>query len=230
MPIFALTKEPIFPPPDLADEDGLLAIGGDLSPQRLLLAYSMGIFPWFSADEPILWWSPDPRFVMYPSELKVSKSMKQVLRRGKFNCTIDTCFREVITACQHQPRRGQYGTWITEEMLEAYCWLHEMGWAHSVEVWNQEGNLVGGLYGVSMGNCFFGESMFALESNASKVGYITLVRQLEEWGIGLIDCQIHTAHLESLGARLIPRYPFLQELAECLKVNTRKGKWRFDKI
>lgn len=231
MPIYSLDKDYLtFPPPYMAEEDGMLAIGGDLSSERLLLAYSIGIFPWFSQHEPILWWSPDPRCVLYPEDLKVSKSMKQVFRKKTFTVTADQNFREVISACQNQPRKGQFGTWITSEMLEAYCQLHEMGFAHSIEVWNTEQKLVGGLYGLSLGGCYFGESMFARQSNASKAGFITLVHNLQKWGIDLIDCQIHTDHLESLGAIEIPRADFLEDLQERLKEKTLRGKWNLEAV
>jgi leucyl/phenylalanyl-tRNA--protein transferase len=213
MPIFALTDDLIFPPPHLAEPDGALAIGGDLSAERLILAYRSGIFPWYNPGEPPIWWSPDPRFVLYPSKLKVSKSMRQVLRKDKFRVTFDQNFDQVIRNCQQIRREGQRGTWITDEMVTAYLKLHEMGIARSVEVW-EAGELVGGLYGLAMGKCYFGESMFSKVSNASKTGFIKLVHRLEEQGCQLIDCQIYTAHLESLGAELIPRERFLKELEE----------------
>ncbi len=218
----------LFPPCELAEEDGLLAVGGDLSPERLLLAYQSGIFPWFSYPDPILWWAPDPRFVMLPSDIKISKSMKQVLRRNTFTITFDQDFAAVIKACQRQKRKRQIGTWITEEMRIAYEQLHEQGWAHSVEVWNQTGELVGGLYGIGIGNYYSGESMFAKESNASKAGYITLVKHLQAWGFLLIDCQIHTPHLESLGAYEIPRHDFMYQLQQALQHNREAQKWQFD--
>ncbi|MEM7101562.1 MAG: leucyl/phenylalanyl-tRNA--protein transferase [Bacteroidota bacterium] len=225
MPVFQLTEELIFPNPLFGRPDGLLAVGGDLSPARLLLAYSLGIFPWYSDEDPILWWSPDPRMVLLPSNLRVTKSMKQVLRNNHFRITFDTDFRSVITSCQQIDRPGQeFGTWITQEMLEAYCQLHEMGYAHSVEVWKDE-QLVGGLYGISLGNCFFGESMFAKMSNASKAGFITLVQALENKGFALIDCQTETNHLNSLGAENIPRIEFLRMLKNNLNGNDLKGKW-----
>ncbi len=231
MPIYALDKNHLsFPPPYLAEKDGMLAIGGDLSPERLLLAYQMGIFPWFSENEPILWWSPDPRCVLLPEDLRISKSMKQVFRKGTFHITADQSFREVISACQNQPRKGQYGTWITEEMVDAYCNLHKMGFAHSIEVWNATNELVGGLYGISMGKSYFGESMFARQSNASKAGFITLVLNLQKWGFEMIDCQIHTNHLESLGALDIPRASYLKLLEQTLSANTIQGKWTLEAV
>lgn len=214
-----------FPPVHYADEHGILAFGGDLSVKRLLLAYQSGIFPWYNEDDPtILWWSPDPRFVLFPEQLKISKSMKQVLRKKQFKVTYDQSFREVMTACQQIKREGQYGTWITQDMLDSYCKLHEEGFAHSVEVWF-DGQLVGGLYGVSLGNCFFGESMFSKMSNASKTGFITLVQNLAKLGIKLIDCQVYTQHLESLGAEEIPRNDYIALLKQHLKNPTFHGNW-----
>lgn len=211
MPITILGPEPWFPPVDQADEDGLLAIGGDLSPQRLLLAYRSGIFPWFNTDGAIMWWAPDPRMVLEPKALKVSKSMSKVLASGPFTLTKDTCFDQVVSHCAGVPRTGQSGTWITPHMKRAYAQLHEMGWAASYEVW-QEGQLVGGLYGVDLGHVFCGESMFSLVSNASKFAFIHMVREKEQQGYTLIDCQLHTNHLESLGAGEIPRSHFMKVL------------------
>ncbi|MCB0853032.1 MAG: leucyl/phenylalanyl-tRNA--protein transferase [Bacteroidetes bacterium] len=224
MPIFALDQELIFPPADLADPNGIIAVGGDLSPERLILAYESGIFPWFSERDPIIWWSPDPRCVLFPQNLKVSKSMRQVMRKDKFSITYDHAFRVVIAACRKAPRPGQNGTWITPDMLEAYDVLHRKGYAHSVEVWENE-ELVGGLYGVSLGKCFFGESMFARVSNASKVGFITLVRDLIEKGFELIDCQVYTEHLVSLGAEEISRRDFLKKLQKNRKNDDLAGNW-----
>lgn len=211
MPIFRLTDDLIFPHPSLAEEDGLLAIDGDLSPERLMLAYSNGIFPWFSEDEPVLWWSPDPRFILYPKDIKISHSMKKLLKKNEYRISFDTCFRDVISSCANV--REESGTWITKEMIEAYCKLHELGYAHSVEAWYEE-KLVGGLYGISIGKCFFGESMFSTRSNASKAAFITLCRKLEEQGYIMIDCQVYTEHLESLGAINVSREKFLQLLEE----------------
>ncbi len=224
MPVFQLTNELIFPPPAYADPNGLLAVGGDLSPERLLLAYENGIFPWYSKGEPILWWSPEPRFVLYPNELKISKSMKQVLRSNKFTVSYDQEFHAVISQCRQMPRKDQPGTWITAEMIQGYCELHKQGFAHSVEVWH-EGELAGGLYGVSLGKCFFGESMFTRVSNASKTGFITLVRHLHVLGFDLIDCQVHTHHLQSFGARHIPREQFLSILFNSLQTPPIQGNW-----
>lgn len=204
-----LTDDLSFPNHELASPEGVLAFGGDLSVERLLLAYKCGIFPWFEADEPILWWSPDPRFVLFPEELKVSKSMKQVLRNSDFVVTVNTAFADVIDACSKIKRDGQAGTWITNSMRNAYIELHEMGYATSVEVWLDK-ELVGGLYGVDLGNgVFCGESMFTKVSNASKVGFITFIQNTN---YKLIDCQVYTNHLESLGAQDIPRDEFLSYL------------------
>ncbi|MBW8050638.1 MAG: leucyl/phenylalanyl-tRNA--protein transferase [Cytophagales bacterium] len=211
MPIFRLNNELIFPNPEFASKEGILAIGGDLSIERLLLAYKNGIFPWYSEGEPIIWWSPDPRFVLYPEKLKISRSMKQVLKKDLFRITLNQNFYEVISNCKKIARPRQGGTWLTDAMLEAYVNLHKAGYAHSVEVW-KDGNLVGGLYGVSLGKCFFGESMFSKMSNASKAGFITLVNELKKSGFRLIDCQVYTDHLKNLGAEEIPRTRFMTEL------------------
>lgn len=208
MPLHVLTDELWFPPADDAGEEGLLALGGDLSVDRLLLAYRSGLFPWFNEDEPPLWWCPDPRCVLFPNELYISKSMKQLLKRKAFTVTCNKAFEEVIRQCG-ETRMDQEGTWITEDIVDAYTELHQLGYAISVEAWNKE-ELVGGLYGIRLGNLFFGESMFNKESNASKYAFITLVQQLQKEGVVLIDCQVHTPHLESLGARMIPRKEFLQ--------------------
>ncbi|UYQ91628.1 leucyl/phenylalanyl-tRNA--protein transferase [Chitinophaga horti] len=214
MPVFPLDNRLVFPPVQLAEPDGLLAYGGDLRPERLLLAYRSGIFPWYS-EKPILWWCPDPRFVLLPRELKISASMKQVLKKGQFEITVNKNFSAVMSNCGRIARPGQDGTWITKEMLKAYEKLHELGYAVSVECW-QNGELVGGLYGLRIGRCFFGESMFARVSNASKAAFITFVKQLETEGVVLIDCQVHTEHLESLGARFMPRAEFLGILEDHL--------------
>lgn len=225
MPVFWLSEKTLdFPPPELASEDGILAIGGDLSPQRLIVAYRQGIFPWFNQDDPILWWSPDPRFVLFPTELKVSKSMRPYFNQKKFRVTFDRDFRSVILGCQEK-REGQYfDTWITDSMVEAYIRLHELGYAHSVEVWKGE-EMVGGLYGISLGKCFFGESMFTRASNASKFGFISLAKKLVELDFRLIDCQQQTRHLASLGARAISRKEFLQILKENEQEETLVGNW-----
>ena len=224
MPLFRLTDDLVFPPPQLALEEGLLAVGGGLSRERLLLAYSMGIFPWYSEGEPILWWSPDPRMVLFPERLHVSKSLRQTLRSGRFEVTMDQAFRRVIRACADAPGRGSEGTWITPAMIAAYTDLHEAGYAHSVEAW-RDGELAGGLYGVSLGACFFGESMFSAQSNASKAALAGLTERLMAWGFGLIDCQVANDHLRSLGAEEVSRERFLLLLAEGLRTPTRRGKW-----
>jgi leucyl/phenylalanyl-tRNA--protein transferase len=212
--MYILTDELSFPPIELADESGLLALGGDLKADRLLLAYRSGIFPWFNEEDPICWWSPDPRFVLFPRELKVSKSMGQVLKKGSFSFSINTAFAAVIANCKNVYRQGQPGTWISDEMEAAYINLHQRGFAHSAEAW-QDGVLVGGLYGIRLGNIFFGESMFSLRSNASKFAFINYVQLLQKENVQLIDCQLHTNHLESLGARMIGR-PVFKEYLETL--------------
>lgn len=211
--MYILTKELIFPPAELADEEGLLAFGGDLSTERLLLAYRNGIFPWFSEDEPICWWCPDPRFVLFPSELKIRKSMRTVLNSGALKFSVDKAFDEVIKNCQQVFRKDQPGTWITDEVLEAYTNLYKAGYAHSAEAW-KDGELVGGIYGVLLGKVFFGESMFSKVSNASKYAFIKYVKLLQNQNVQLIDCQVYTEHLESLGARMIDRKDFLQMLKQ----------------
>jgi leucyl/phenylalanyl-tRNA--protein transferase len=210
MPIYVLDKKLWFPPATNADSEGLLAMGGDLTVDRLLIAYKNGIFPWFDGDVP-LWWCPDPRFVLNPSELIISKSMQSLLKKRSFQFTTNRAFREVIKNCKNVKRREQDGTWITDSVEKAYIDLHELGFAHSAEVW-LDGKLMGGLYGIKMGKVFFGESMFSLMSNASKYAFISLVEQLKSEGIELIDCQIYTSHLESLGAKMISRDNFLQTL------------------
>jgi len=207
--MYFLLKELFFPDVSEADRSGILAVGGDLSPERLMLAYRSGIFPWFDSDEPILWWSPPKRMVLFPDELVVSKSMRNVLRKELFTVTFNKDFRAVISNCSHISRNGQRGTWINDEMIEAYVKLHELGYAKSVEVW-QDDELVGGLYGIDLGNVFCGESMFSKVSNASKVAFITLVQNLKVRKYTLIDCQVHNDHLESLGAREINREDFIK--------------------
>ena len=226
MPVFLLSDTIEFPLPYLASKEGLLAVGGDLSQKRLLLAYRMGIFPWFSNDEPILWWSPDPRFVLFPHEIKISKTLNKIIKKDMFRVTMDLAFNEVIKQCAQVRLQKNQGTWIVKDMIDAYCNLHESGFAHSVEVWLQ-GDLVGGLYGVSLGKCFFGESMFTLVSNASNVGLVKLAEHLKELSFDLIDCQVPTEHLTRFGARQIPRIRFLNQLEKSLKAPTRKGKWCF---
>lgn len=210
MPLYALDENIWFPPVSEALEDGLLAMGGDVSPERLVLAYRQGIFPWYDGDIP-LWWSPDPRFVLFPQELKISKSMASLIRKNTFRFSTDTAFAEVIRNCKQLQRRDQDGTWITDELEISLNRLHAMGYAHCAEAW-QGDELVGGLYGIRMGKLFFGESMFSKQSNASKYAFIEYVRHLQTQDVYLIDCQVHTPHLESLGARMIPRTEFMEAL------------------
>ena len=214
----------VFPEPDEADESGLLAIGGDLSIERLKLAYSQGIFPWYEDGMPILWWSPDPRMVLFPSKMIISHSLKQTVKKHKFTVTFDKAFSKVIEQCSFTPRKDQDGTWITREMKHAYQKLHEAGFAHSVEAW-LDGELVGGLYGVAMGRAFFGESMFHKETNASKVALVHLVEKLIEWEYEIIDAQVYTNHLESLGGELIPRNQYLKFLVKALEKQGIDGSW-----
>lgn len=216
-----------FPDVELANQDGILAIGGDFNWKRLQLAYSRGIFPWSNAEDPIVWWAPDPRYVIYTDELKIKRSMRPYLNQRKFKVTYDTCFREVITACMNSKRQGQQvGSWIYPELLEGYADLHKNGFAHSVEVWDQDGNLIGGLYGVAIGKIFCGESMFTTVSNASKYGFIHLAKNLKKRGYWLIDCQQPTQHLLSFGATGIRR----KEFTRLLKLNqeeiTDQGSWK----
>ena len=210
MPVFALDKELYFPPVELAEPDGLLAIGGDLTSERLLLAYRRGIFPWYEGQF-ILWWSPDPRFVLFPGELKVSRSMNALLSKNAFDFTINNSFKEVIHYCKEVKRPGQLGTWITDDVESAYVHMHELGYAISAEAW-KDGELVGGVYGIKLGKVFFGESMFSKVSNASKYAFIKFVDYLRQQGVELIDCQVYTEHLESLGARMIARKKFVEYL------------------
>ena len=217
-----------FPPVDraLTDPNGLLAAGGALPVDRLLRAYRRGIFPWYSEGQPVLWWSPDPRMVLRPGAIAISRSLRKQLRRSDFEVRTDTAFVRVVRACA-EPRDGQPGTWITSEMATAYANLHEAGYAHSVETWIGS-ELAGGLYGVSIGRMFFGESMFSRASDASKIALAHLARQLERWEFGLIDCQMSTPHLASLGAREMPRAEFIRSLVELVNYATRLGAWRFD--
>ena len=217
-----------FPPVELAlrSPNGLLAAGGDLMPARLLDAYRHGIFPWFSAGDPILWWSPDPRMVLFPDELKVSHSLHKTLRRGKHEVRTDSAFEQVMRACA-LPREGQDGTWIQEEIIEAYVRLHNIGLAHSVETWMDD-ELVGGLYGVSLGRMFYGESMFSRKTDASKIAFAHLVTQLKRWNFGMIDCQMNTPHLATLGAREISRREFLIRLQELIHYPDIASPWHFD--
>jgi len=224
MPVFLSPERHYFPNPRLASNEGLVAIGGDLSTHRLLLAYQNGIFPWFSEGEPILWWSPDPRLVLFPQEFKPSKSLQKTIRRSLFDVTLDQAFPEVIHECAQIRVEHQEGTWIVSDMIDAYCQLHTSGFAHSVEAW-QDGKLVGGLYGVSLGGCFFGESMFSRVSNASKVAFASLIDYLTMHQFDLIDCQVTTQHLIRLGAKEIPRDRFLDLLSATLQKPTLQGAW-----
>jgi leucyl/phenylalanyl-tRNA--protein transferase len=225
--VYRLGEEIAFPPPDDADPSGLLAVGGDLEPERLLLAYAMGIFPWYDESQPVLWHSPDPRLVLVPSELAVSRSLRRVLARGDFEVRLDGDFEAVICGCAEAPRKHNPGTWITRDMIAAYCRLFELGFAHSVEA-RTDGELVGGLYGVSLGGCFFGESMFSLRSDASKVAFVTLVRMLGDWDFDLVDCQVHTDHLARFGAEHWSRRRFLDVLECSLAKPTRRGPWSLE--
>jgi leucyl/phenylalanyl-tRNA--protein transferase len=227
MPVFQLSHKIGFPPPHLAEREGLLAIGGDLSEERLLLAYRMGIFPWYSEDDPIIWWSPDPRLVLYPEEIRVSRRLARVIKQGVFRVTMDRAFGEVIRECARTRRESGEGTWLVDEMVAAYERLYRSGFAHSVECWRGD-RLVGGLYGVSLGRAFFGESMFMRESNASKVAFVSLAWQLRKWKFPLVDCQVKTDHLLRFGAREVRRRVFLEQLGRALRMPTRRGRWRFD--
>jgi len=224
MPVFQLSERNIFPSPEYAEEDGLLAVGGDLNEERLLLAYSEGIFPWYSEGTPILWWSPDPRLILLPGELKVSRSLRQTIKRGMYHVTMDRAFDEVIENCASIRRKEGEGTWITTEMISAYVRLHNSGFAHSVESWYRE-ELAGGLYGVSLGGVFFGESMFTKRHDASKVAFVKLVQQLKEWDFRLVDCQVTTGHLKRFGAREVTRVEFMRRLRKALQGPHRHGRW-----
>jgi len=228
LPVFWLNNTELsFPHPTLAEPGGLLAIGGDLSEERLILAYRNGIFPWFEEDGYFYWYAPDPRWVLFPRELKIHKSMRPIFNGQKFRYTLDTAFREVMLACAETPRSGYEGSWISPAFVEAYSHLHKKGIAHSVEVWQGE-SLVGGLYGISLGKVFYGESMFTRVPNASKAGFITFTQALERAGFWLIDCQQQTSHLESLGARGIARDIFMEHLSKNIYEKTLLGQWAFD--
>ena len=227
LPVYRIPEKHIFPHPDLAEAGGLLGVGGDLDPGRVLLSYTLGIFPWYSEGQPILWFSPDPRFVLHPRDLHIHRSLRKRIRRNDYRITLDTAFEQVIASCQQTPRTGQAGTWITEEMRACYIQLHKMGHAHSVEAWRGD-ELVGGLYGVGVGTLFSGESMFAHESDASKVAFVWLVQQLQAWGFQLVDCQVFTEHLERFGAINIPRSRYLAQLEELIQEQNRTGPWSFD--
>lgn len=229
MVMYRLNRQDIrFPPIEQATPEGLLAIGGDLRPERLLEAYRHGIFPWYNDDQPILWWSPDPRAVLFPNKLHVPRSLQKCLRQNRFTVTLDTSFRTVMEQCAGP--RTQYpegGTWITEDMLDAYTQLYDLGYAHSVETW-QDGLLVGGLYGVAIGGAFFAESMFTTVDDASKVALVRLVRQLHAWGFRMIDCQQFSPHVARFGGEEIPRSGFVAHLTEALTLPDRRGRWEFE--
>ena len=227
MPVFRIEQPIVFPDPEMADDSGLLGIGGDLVPERLLLAYKTGIFPWYSVGQPILWWSPNPRMALKIQDFHIPRSLAKTLRKEPYTITLDTAFLQVIDACAAVERPNQEGTWITSEMRSAYNALHEKGYAHSCEAW-QDGVLVGGLYGLSVGRLFSGESMFAHAPDASKIAFVHLVRQLDAWGYPLIDCQLHTQHLARFGAKEIPRKDYLQTIATLIDLPGRIGAWAFD--
>lgn len=227
MPVFRLSEELAFPNPALARRDGLLAVGGDLSAERLVLAYSNGIFPWFSEDDPILWWSPPVRPVVNPADVRVPRSLAKAIRRKPYEIRLDTHFTDVVRACARAPRPGQSGTWITPEMRDAYVGLHALGIAHCAEAWAED-KLVGGLYGVCLGGAFFGESMFAKAPDASKVAFVTLCAQLARWGVELIDSQVTNEHTERFGTTEIPRAEFLARLRELVRRPMRQGPWTLD--
>lgn len=227
MPVYRIPREIVFPDANLAEPSGLIGVGGDLQPQRLLLGYASGIFPWYSEGQPILWFSPDPRMVLHTADLDVPRSLGKIVRRGDYRVTMDTAFAEVLRACKETPRPNQPGTWITEDMERAYTRLHALGFAHSVEAWKGD-DLVGGLYGVALGRLVSGESMFAWAPDASKVAFVHFVRQLQIWGFPLVDCQVHTPHLERFGAVEIPREQYLEEIPTLVQQPGRIGAWRFD--
>jgi leucyl/phenylalanyl-tRNA--protein transferase len=225
--IYRLSREPVFPDPARAEPDGLLAVGGDLSPERLLVAYAAGIFPWYGDDSPILWWSPDPRLVLEPARLHVPRSLGRTIRQGRYRVSADEAFERVIARCAARARPGQRATWITDDMFRAYVRLHDLGFAHSFEAWEGH-DLAGGLYGVSLGAAFFGESMFADRADASKVAFVRAVEWLATRNVNLIDCQVRTEHLVRFGACEIPRGVFLRRLAAALRQPTRRGRWSLE--
>jgi leucyl/phenylalanyl-tRNA--protein transferase len=226
MPIYYLPKDAnIFPHPLEADASGMLAVGGDLSPKRLVVAYQHGIFPWYNEDEPIVWWFPNPRCVLLPEKVKVSKSMRSYFNKGKYHVSFDHHFVKVIENCRGISRHGQDGTWLNDDMIAAYTDLHEMGYAHSVEVWDSQGEIVGGLYGIAMGKIFYGESMFSIKSNASKFALISLARKLQQLGFNLIDCQQETPHMKSMGAELMSAQVFYQYCRNNLLIKHHKRNW-----
>lgn len=227
MPVYALTEELWFPDPSEASSEGLLAVGGDLSPERVVLAYSRGIFPWYSEGRPILWWCPSPRLVLLPERLHVGRSLRKAQRRAPYRLSLDEAFPQVIEACARVPRPGQDGTWITRAMRKAYVELHRRGVTHSAEAWEGD-ELVGGVYGLSLGGVFFGESMFARRPDASKLAFVALVEQLRTWGFTLVDCQVVTEHLLRFGAHEVELPEFRRRLREGLELPGRPGPWRFD--
>jgi leucyl/phenylalanyl-tRNA--protein transferase len=225
MPVYLLNKELAFPPPEDANEEGIVAVGGDVSPERLLVAYRNGIFPWPARGYPLLWFSPDPRFALTPSAAHVPRSLRKVIRREQLHVTADSAFADVIDACAAMPRPHQQGTWITEELRNGYLGLHELGYAHSIEAW-RAGELVGGLYGVALGRTFAGESMFATEPDASKVAFTTLLGHLAMWGFRVVDCQVHTEHLARFGATMWPRERFLREWRAAVDEPSVLAPWK----
>ncbi len=225
MPVFQLTQKIVFPPTHLAEHDGLLAVGGDLSPERLLEAYRRGIFPWYGEGDPILWWSPAPRLVLFPEEFHISKRLSRIIRKGIFTVTADTSFQEVIRNCAAKRSQERRETWITKDMIEAYKCLHKLGYAHSIECW-KDGHLAGGLYGIALDHVFFGESMFSDVTNSSKVALFHLVQHASQTGINLIDCQVKTEHLVRFGAREISRARFQELLAKNIQKPAKQKKWR----
>ncbi|MBU0995624.1 MAG: leucyl/phenylalanyl-tRNA--protein transferase [Proteobacteria bacterium] len=227
MTVFLLSENPSFPPPYLAEENGLLAIGGDLSEKRLIQAYKTGIFPWYAKEDPILWWSPEKRLVLFPDELRISKSLGKTLRKKIFNVTFDQSFEQVITSCAETHIKKDKDTWIVNDMIAAYIRLYESGYAHSMEA-RLDGELAGGLYGVAIGKCFFGESMFTAKTNASKVAFVVLVKYLKDHQFHFIDCQLKTDHLMRFGAKEISRKRFMKELSQSISSDDTPGKWHFD--
>lgn len=227
MPVYMLTDELVFPPPEGASPEGIVAVGGDFTAQRLLLGYAQGIFPWPSEGMPLLWFSPDPRFVLATGSAHVPRSLRKSIRRGGFEVRADTAFEQVIQRCAEAVRPDQKGTWITDELLDGYTQLHGQGYAHSIEAW-RDGELVGGLYGVALGRMFFGESMFAACPDASKVATICLLGQLRQWGFPLVDCQVHTEHLARFGAQHMPRSRFLRAVREAVSFESRIGPWQLE--
>jgi leucyl/phenylalanyl-tRNA--protein transferase len=225
MPVFQLSRDIVFPSPELAEPDGLIAVGGDLSPERIMEAYRSGIFPWYSEGDPILWWTPSPRLILFPEEFYISRRLARTIRQNVFSVSADSSFEKVITNCAEQRSENRNETWITQEMISAYCHLHELGYAHSIECWKDD-KLVGGLYGIALDHVFFGESMFSNMSNSSKVALNALVQHAKETGIHLIDCQMRTEHLASLGAREISRTRFEELLNKNIRETTPQQKWR----